>query len=589
MSAGGSCSSGSSATIFLVEHGLFEPALQLRPDRPACRSATSSAPAASGTARRCSSSTGLCFAVILAVIAPSAVAARDRPRPARADPADAAPCARPRRWRSPASPRVAMAATGAYAYHNIKVLNRYQTSDEAEKFSADYERKYLKYEKLPQPTITKVDARRAAVPEGAAAAGRRPLRPQERRPTRRSATSTSARATATPSSSGSSSPARGSSRDDREFGYRIYRFDTPLAPGATASADLHLAHLAPRLPRRAARRPTSSRTAPSSTISTSRRSIGMNRQGLLSDRAKRRRQGLPPELRPAKLEDLSATARNYIGCRLGDCRTSPLTTDAGQTPIAPGSTRVGRDQRTAAAPRASSARRRSSTSSRSSRPTIEIATRNHNGVELSVYYHPGHDWNVPKMLERDGRVARLLPRQFRALSVRLRADHRIPRLCRASPRRSPAPCPIRRSIGFIADTSDPEKIDFTTYVIAHEIAHQYWAHQVIGADMQGGTLTSETLAQYSALMVMKRLYGPDKIRRFLKYELDTYLSNRKGEVVEELPLDRVENQPTSTTARARWRCICCRSGSARPRSTARWRGSSPSSASRARPTCARST
>ena len=80
--------------------------------------------------------------------------------------------------------------------------------------------------------------------------------------------------------------------------------------------------------------------------------------------------------------------------------------------------------------------------------------------------------------------------------------------------------PYSESIGFNADTNDPEKIDFTTYVIAHEIAHQYWAHQVIGADMQGGTLTSETLAQYSALMVMKKLYGPDQIRRFLKYELD---------------------------------------------------------------------
>jgi aminopeptidase N len=65
---------------------------------------------------------------------------------------------------------------------------------------------------------------------------------------------------------------------------------------------------------------------------------------------------------------------------------------------------------------------------------------------------------------------------------------------------------------------------------------------VIGANMQGGTLTSETLAQYSALMVMKHMYGPDKIRRFLKYELDSYLSNRKGEAVEELPLERVENQ-----------------------------------------------
>jgi aminopeptidase N len=65
---------------------------------------------------------------------------------------------------------------------------------------------------------------------------------------------------------------------------------------------------------------------------------------------------------------------------------------------------------------------------------------------------------------------------------------------------------------------------------------------VVGADMQGGTSMSETLAQYSALMVMKHMYGPDKIRRFLKYELDSYLRNRAGEAVEELPLERVENQ-----------------------------------------------
>ena len=82
-----------------------------------------------------------------------------------------------------------------------------------------------------------------------------------------------------------------------------------------------------------------------------------------------------------------------------------------------------------------------------------------------------------------------------------------------------------------------------TYVTAHEVGHQWWAHQVIGADMQGMTFLSETMAQYSALMVMEKLYGPEQIRKFLKYELDSYLRNRGGEVIEELPLERVENQP----------------------------------------------
>ena len=43
-------------------------------------------------------------------------------------------------------------------------------------------------------------------------------------------------------------------------------------------------------------------------------------------------------------------------------------------------------------------------------------------------------------------------------------------------------------------------------------------------------------------MVMKHLYGPDKIRRFLKYELDIYLRSRQAEAIEEVPLERVENQ-----------------------------------------------
>src|SRR5471032_2570444 len=52
----------------------------------------------------------------------------------------------------------------------------------------------------------------------------------------------------------------------------------------------------------------------------------------------------------------------------------------------------------------------------------------------------------------------------------------------------------------------------------------------------------ETFAQYSALIMMEQKYGKDQVRRFLKYELDRYLRSRGGAVLEELPLNRVENQ-----------------------------------------------
>jgi aminopeptidase N len=65
---------------------------------------------------------------------------------------------------------------------------------------------------------------------------------------------------------------------------------------------------------------------------------------------------------------------------------------------------------------------------------------------------------------------------------------------------------------------------------------------VPGANVQGETMLVETLAQYSALMVMKQKYGDAKMRRFLRYELDRYLLGRSSEQKKELPLSRVENQ-----------------------------------------------
>src|SRR5581483_10254353 len=106
--------------------------------------------------------------------------------------------------------------------------------------------------------------------------------------------------------------------------------------------------------------------------------------------------------------------------------------------------------------------------------------------------------------------------------------------------------PFSEGIGFIQNFDDakPEtSIDLVTFVTAHEIAHQWWAHQVIGADKQGDTMLSETFAQYSAMLVMEKLYGREHIRKFLKNELDQYLRNRGTEAVEELPLERVEDQP----------------------------------------------
>src|SRR5262249_37172482 len=58
--------------------------------------------------------------------------------------------------------------------------------------------------------------------------------------------------------------------------------------------------------------------------------------------------------------------------------------------------------------------------------------------------------------------------------------------------------------------------------------------------MQGATFLSESLAQYSALMVMEKEYGRDIMRKFLRYEMDRYLAGRGRERLKERPLLTVE-------------------------------------------------
>jgi len=72
------------------------------------------------------------------------------------------------------------------------------------------------------------------------------------------------------------------------------------------------------------------------------------------------------------------------------------------------------------------------------------------------------------------------------------------------------------------------------------MAHQWWDEQVIGANREGATLLSESFAQYSSLMVMEKELGRERMRKFLKYEMDQYLSARGREPLRERPLLNVE-------------------------------------------------
>ena len=433
---------------------------------------------------------------------------------------------------------VATAASGAYLYHDMDVINPYRTTQDGDARLASYEKKYLKYAKLQQPSVTDMRLNVA-------------LYPDQRR-MQASGTYVFVNDTGAPLSDLHVRlmndqthldkvvvPGARLVMDDGDFQYRIYRFATPLAPGARGTMDFQ----ATRWQRGLVANNDDTRVVGNGTFLQNAEfapQFGMSQAGLLQDRAKRRKYGLTPQLRPAKLEDRSAQARNLINNAPWVRSDITVSTIAGQVPVAPGrkvadSTAGGR--RTArfvsAVPILAFFSVQSAAYAERSR-TVD-------GTHLTVFYDPQHAFNVDRMLDAMQRSLAYYRANFGPYQFDYARILEFPGYASYA-QAFAGTIPYSERIGFVADTRDPDKIDYVSYVTAHELGHQYWGHQLVSADMQGGTMLVESMAQYSALMVMKHQYGDDKIRRFLKYELDTYLRSRGGDVVEEVPLDRVENQ-----------------------------------------------
>ena len=163
-------------------------------------------------------------------------------------------------------------------------------------------------------------------------------------------------------------------------------------------------------------------------------------------------------------------------------------------------------------------------------------------VNLEIYYHPGHEFDLDQMI--DSMKASLeycstnfSPYQFRQLRIL-----EFPRYATFAAAFANT-VPFSEAIGFITyfNPKKPDSINLPFYVTAHETAHQWWGHQVMSANVEGQTSIVETLAQYSALMIMKHRFGDVGVKKFLRFELDRYLRGRAQERNEELPLYRVDS------------------------------------------------
>jgi hypothetical protein len=433
---------------------------------------------------------------------------------------------------------LAFAGVGGWIFYNTNILVGYEAGDVAMDKRALYEKTYRKYKGLPHPKILEV---RAAVD----------IYPEERRveihgsyvlenKTNQPLDTLRLQINPEADTTFSGLPAHQVELDDETFGFRIIKLAQALPPGGRLPLDFVVD----------VRNPGFSNDGEPGTVNLNGSFfnnreffplIGYQTSAELSDRNERRKRGLGEPQRMAKLEDKAARANSMFGADADWINFETVVSTSGkQIALAPGYLQKSWKE--------NGRNYYQYKMDRKMMPFFaylsadwQLKKGDWHGIPIEVYHDRKHAYNVDRMIAAtqkslDYYTTRFTPYQHKQVRILEFPNY-------ASFAQSFAgTIPFSESIGFIADLRDKEDIDYVFYVTAHEMAHQWWGHQIAAANVQGSTMLVESLAQYSALMVMEKEYGRNHMRRFLRYELDRYLSGRGGEAIEELPLYRVENQ-----------------------------------------------
>ncbi|MGE5733349.1 MAG: M1 family aminopeptidase [Gemmatimonas sp.] len=429
---------------------------------------------------------------------------------------------------------------GAFVFYNTTVLNTYRSSKAERRIRVEREKLYKRFEHAPQPRVTAITVQVDFYPSkgDAVITGQYVLRNK-----------TAVAIDSIHVAMDEDLEIRRLDYDrpskrvlvDRPRDYIIDRLDRPLAPGDSLLMRFSLGRIKHGFPN-AIREVSVAGNGTFLENVSFMPEIGYDARAELQDEDTRKKQHLPPRERMRPPTDTSTWSMNYISRDADWVRyDATVSTDLDQIAITSGYLQ-----------REWTADGRRYFHYTTSAPIINLwafqsaryAVRRDKwrDVDIEVDFHPTHAYNVDRMIDAvkkslDYYSTNFGPYQFHQLRI-----VEFPRYA-AFAQSLPNTIPFSESIGFIARVESPDDVDYPFYVTAHEVAHQWWAHQLVGADAQGSTMLSETLAQYSALMVMEKEFGPANMRKFLEYELNSYLTGRGAESRKEVPLELVENQP----------------------------------------------
>lgn len=162
----------------------------------------------------------------------------------------------------------------------------------------------------------------------------------------------------------------------------------------------------------------------------------------------------------------------------------------------------------------------------SARYAVEKTT--HRGIDIDVFYHPTHDKNVARLIENAKNTLDYCENNFGKYPFTTIRFAEISAFSKGFAATAyPATIFMAEDMIFNANVQADKQQDVINELAGHELAHQWWgAHQLSPDEREGAKFLTETLAMYTELMLVKKMYGQKRVLENVQMHRDMYLSER---------------------------------------------------------------
>ncbi len=434
---------------------------------------------------------------------------------------------------------VLFVATGGYISYNKYILNQYTSTSERKRIQAEYEKKYAQYKNTSQPGITDVKLTVDIFPEERKAdiQGYYVLRNKTDQPIDEIYINLSDRYITEENRMELSNPAT-LVHHGKEYGFRILQLGTPLAPGEEVRLDFDLVAQAAGFTEN---NPKDELARKGTCILLTEDSpdyfplIGYIRNLEITKEKDREKYGLPKRPRDSPLEE---TDRSICLFKNDLTEYEAIVSTSGSQRVVSNGSLIRQwveDGRNYFHYKSEGLMDNEFVFASSE---YEVAEDEYEGIKIEVHYDKKHPHNVQRMIKGVKRSFDYCTRNFCPFPYRFVRIAEIPNYVHFGARSQPTLFTWRENAGFISNLEDPEEIDMVFAICTHEMAHQWWAYIVRPAYAEGAEMLTETMAMYVEVMCLEKEYGKKISRKFLKKEMEHYLSRRKKDVAGERPLMR---------------------------------------------------